>query len=172
MNVENIHESCKFEVMKIKVSEIIANRNKVVIFSQFTSMLNLIKEWCEMEKYKYFYIDGQTTRRQKEIDAFEKANEGVFLISLKAGGVGLNLTSAHYAIIFEPWWNPFAEQQAEDRIFRIGQKQDVIIYKMIVTNSIEEKILNLQNSKKELFESVMNGIPYERLNMQELIELL
>ncbi|MBQ6786386.1 MAG: DEAD/DEAH box helicase [Lachnospiraceae bacterium] len=172
VNVENIHESCKFEVMKIKVSEIIANRNKVVIFSQFTSMLNLIKEWCEMEKYKYFYIDGQTTRRQKEIDAFEKANEGVFLISLKAGGVGLNLTSAHYAIIFEPWWNPFAEQQAEDRIFRIGQKQDVIIYKMIVTNSIEEKILNLQNSKKELFESVMNGIPYERLNMQELIELL
>ena len=91
---------------------------------------------------------------------------------MKAGGVGLNLTSAHYAIIFEPWWNPFAEQQAEDRIFRIGQKQDVIIYKMIVTNSIEEKILNLQNSKKELFESVMNGIPYERLNMQELIELL
>lgn len=172
VNIENIQDSCKFESMKLKVEKIVSNGKKVVIFSQFVEMLQIIRKWCEVEKYKCFYIDGKTTRRQEEIDEFEKSKEGIFLISLKAGGVGLNLTSANYVIIFEPWWNPFAEQQAQDRIFRIGQKQNVTIYKMIASDSIEEKILNLQNSKKEIFYNVMSGVSKDKVSIQELIKLL
>lgn len=172
VNVNGIEESCKFDALKIKVSEIVESGNKVVIFSQFTKMLQIIKRWCEEEKLKHFYLDGKTSKRQEEIDNFEKSEDGIFLISLKVGGVGLNLTSAHYAIIYDPWWNPFAEQQAEDRIFRIGQKHNVTIFKMIVSETIEEKILNMQISKQQLFSDIMNGISTEKIDLQELIAML
>lgn len=172
VNVNGIEEACKFDVLKIKVSEIVESGNKVIIFSQFTQMLQIIKEWCEEEKLKYFYLDGKTSKRQEEIDNFEKSYDGIFLISLKAGGVGLNLTSAHYVIIYDPWWNPFAEQQAEDRVFRIGQKHNVTIYKMITSESIEEKILNMQISKQQLFSDIMNGISTEKIDLRELIAIL
>lgn len=172
VNVNSIKKSCKFDVLKLKVSEIVESGNKVIIFSQFTQMLQIIKEWCEEEKFKYFYLDGNTRKRQEEIDNFEKSYDGIFLISLKAGGVGLNLTSAHYVIIYDPWWNPFAEQQAEDRVFRIGQKHNVTIYKMIASESIEEKILNMQASKQQLFSDIINGISTEKIDLRELIAVL
>lgn len=172
VNVNGSEESCKFDALKIKVSEIVERGNKVVIFSQFTQMLQIIKKWCEEEKLKYFYLDGKTRKRQEEIDNFEKSYDGIFLVSLKVGGVGLNLTSAHYAIIYDPWWNPFAEQQAEDRIFRLGQKYNVTIYKMIASESIEEKILNMQFSKQQLFSDIMNGISAEKMDLRELIAML
>lgn len=172
INIKNIKESCKFDALKLKVEEIVLNGHKVVIFSQFTNMLHIIEAWCQEERYKYYYLDGQTKKRQAVIDAFEEAKEGIFLISLKAGGVGLNLTSAHYAILYEPWWNPFAEHQAEDRLFRIGQKKNVCIYKLIISDSIEEKILDLQKSKLEMFGDVMEGMDSKVFDIKEFIESL
>ena len=172
VNVNHISESCKFDVLKMTVKEIVESGNKVIIYSQFVKMLKLIADWFEEESIKYYYMDGGTTNRQEIIDNFELSEQGVFLISLKAGGVGLNLTSAHYAIIYDPWWNPFVEQQAEDRIHRIGQMHDVTIYKMIVADSIEEKIICLQESKREVFSNVLNGISKDKIDLRDLVELL
>lgn len=172
VNVDNISESCKFDSLKIAVSEIVESGNKVIIYSQFVKMLKIIEDWCINEDIKYFYMDGETSNRQRVIDAFESSEQGVFLISLKAGGVGLNLTSAHYAVIYDPWWNPFVEKQAEDRIHRMGQKHNVVIYKMIVSDSIEEKILNMQESKQKLFSDVLDGISNEKIDLREFVELL
>ena len=172
INVENISESCKFEALKTGVTEIIESNNKVIIYSQFVKMLRIIEGWCKEENIKYFYIDGDTKNRQRIVDSFELSDQGVFLISLKAAGVGLNLTSAHYAIIYDPWWNPFVEQQAADRIYRIGQKNDVVIYKMIVADSIEDKILSLQESKQKMFSDVLNGISNEKIDLRELVDML
>jgi len=172
VNVDNISESCKFDSLKIAVNEIVESGNKVIIYSQFVKMLKIIEKWCLADDIKYFYIDGETLNRQNVIDDFESSEQGVFLISLKAGGVGLNLTSAHYAVIYDPWWNPFVEQQAEDRIYRMGQKHNVVIYKMIVADSIEEKILNMQESKQKLFSDVLDGISNEKIDLREFVELL
>lgn len=172
VNVNNVSESCKFEALKIAVMEIGESGNKVIIYSQFVKMLKIIEKWCQDEAIEYFYMDGDTSNRQEVIDDFESSDQGVFLISLKAGGIGLNLTSAHFAIIYDPWWNPFVEQQAADRIYRMGQKHDVTIYKMIVSDSIEEKILNLQKSKQKLFSEVLDGISNDKIDLRELVEML
>lgn len=172
ININHISESCKFDTLQIGVKEIVESGNKVIIYSQFVEMLKIIDRWCEKENYKTFHIYGDTRNRQSIIDDFEQSEQGIFLISLKAGGVGLNLISAHYAIIYDPWWNPFAEQQASDRIYRIGQKHNVTIFKMVVADSIEEKILNMQESKRKLFADVFDGISNEKMDLKQLIELL
>ena len=172
INVDHVSKSCKFDALKVTVTEIIESKNKVIIYSQFVKMLKIIEEWCINDNIKYYYIDGDTTNRQSVVDSFEQSDQGVFLISLKAAGVGLNLTSAHYAIIYDPWWNPFVEQQAADRIYRIGQKEDVVIYKMIVADSIEDKIISLQESKQKMFSDVMNGISNDKIDLKELVDML
>ena len=172
VNVNNVSESCKFDALKAGVTEIIDSGNKVIIYSQFVKMLKIIEGWCIEEDIEYFYIDGDTTNRQVIVDNFEASEKSVFLISIKAAGVGLNLTSAHYAIIYDPWWNPFVEQQAADRIHRIGQKNDVVIYKMIVEDSIEDKILSLQESKQKVFSDVLNGVSNEKIDLRELVDML
>ncbi|HFE9683936.1 TPA: DEAD/DEAH box helicase [Clostridium perfringens] len=173
VNVSKSIESCKFEVLKLKVSDLYSSGEKILIFSQFTKMLKIIEEWLKSEEINYFYLDGQTKDRQRVIDDFQNSDKSVFLMSLKAGGVGLNLTSAQNVIIYDPWWNPFAEEQAADRVFRIGQKNKVTIYKMIVTDSIEEKILSLQTDKKETFESVFSGISKDKnIDLKEIIKLI
>ncbi|EGT5619761.1 DEAD/DEAH box helicase [Clostridium perfringens] len=173
VNVSKSIESCKFEVLKLKVSDLYSSGEKILIFSQFTKMLKIIEEWLKSEEINYFYLDGQTKDRQSVIDDFQNSDKSVFLMSLKAGGVGLNLTSAQNVIIYDPWWNPFAEEQAADRVFRIGQKNKVTIYKMIVTDSIEEKILSLQTDKKETFESVFSGISKDKnIDLKEIIKLI
>ena len=141
-------EACKFELLKELVMENIDSGQKMLIFSQFTSLLKLIREWFETEKIAYEYLDGATRKRQDKVDNFNNNDDiPVFLLSLKAGGTGLNLTSASTVIIFDPWWNPAVEAQATDRTHRIGQTRIVNSFKLVAKDSIEEKILNLQAEK-------------------------
>ena len=128
-------------------------QHKLLVFSQFTEMLQLIKERMEQELVQYAYLDGSTSakNRKQAVDDFQNnADIKVFLISLKAGGVGLNLTAADYIYLVDPWWNPAVEQQAIDRTHRIGQKNKIFAYKMICKNTIEEKIIELQQRKKQI----------------------
>ena len=128
-------------------------QHKLLVFSQFTEMLQLIKKRIEKAGWKYAYLDGGTTapNRKKAVDEFQNDPAlKIFLISLKAGGVGLNLTAADYIYLVDPWWNPAVEQQAIDRTHRIGQTNKVFAYKMICKNTVEEKIVELQQRKKQL----------------------
>jgi superfamily II DNA or RNA helicase len=150
-------ESGKLNALKEIVSEAAAGGHKVLIFSQFVSMLKLIKEALETEKITYAYLDGSTKDRQSLVDEFNN-NESitVFLISLKAGGTGLNLTGADTVIHFDPWWNPAVEDQATDRAHRIGQTKVVNVYRLIAKSSVEEKILQLSDKKRELVANVLS----------------
>ncbi len=151
------YNSGKLEIFKNLIKELISEDRKILVFSQFTSMLDILENEIKKEKISYSRLDGQTKERQKIIDNFnQNKNIKIFLISLKAGGVGLNLTSADAVIIFDPWWNPSTENQAIDRSHRIGQKKSVNVYRLITKNSIEEQILNLQKEKKNLFDSLIN----------------
>jgi non-specific serine/threonine protein kinase len=146
-------QSCKFMQLQDMVEEILRENHKIVIFSQFVKCLEIIKEYFHKKKLQYSYIDGSVDagRRKIEIDKFqENEDHRIFILSLKAGGVGINLTSADYVILFEPWWNPAVENQAIDRLYRIGQSRKVIAYKMVVKNTVEEKMLELQERKKKL----------------------
>ncbi len=130
--------------------------HKILIFSQFVKHLALFREALDKEGVKYAYLDGATKERQAEVDRFQSDdNLRVFLISLKAGGLGLNLTAADYVFILDPWWNPAIEQQAVDRAYRIGQKNKVFTYKFISMNTVEEKILNLQKKKQSLADGLI-----------------
>ena len=161
-----------FLAADIEMQALVEQKEKVIIFSQFTSMLKIIKDWLKEEKIKTFYLDGATNGRQDLVDEFEKSAEGVFLISLKAGGVGLNLVSCHYMFIYDPWWNPASESQAADRIYRIGQKSNVFIYRLITKNTIEEKVLALQQKKSEIAKSIFDGLAAEKLTAKDLMALL
>ena len=130
----------------------------MLVFSQFTEMLGLLKEHLVSQNIEYSYLDGSTRDHAQVVQDFQsKSNIPVFLISLKAGGVGLNLTAADTVIHFDPWWNPAVEAQATDRAHRIGQTKVVTSYKLITKGTVEEKILNLQNKKRELIQSTLSG---------------
>ena len=134
-----------------------AEDHKILIFSQFVKHLDILRGHLDEKGTKYAYLDGSTRDRQKEVETFQNNEEiKLFLISLKAGGVGLNLTAADYVFILDPWWNPAAEQQAIDRAHRIGQDKKVFIYKFITKDTLEEKIVLLQNSKKKLANDIIN----------------
>lgn len=156
-NPNGCRESAKFDQLLDILDSLYTSGHKVVIFSRFTKMLKIIEKQVVKRHYNYFYLDGQTNNRMNLVEEFEASETGVFLISLKAGGTGLNLVSADTAIIYDPWWNPASEKQAEDRIYRIGQKKNVMIYRMIVEDSIEEKVQRLQKEKTELYEDLLNG---------------
>ncbi len=144
--------SAKFELLKEVLLASIDSGHKVLVFSQFTSMLKIIREWLDSVHISSEYLDGTTKDRMARVDAFNQSPEiPVFLLSLKAGGVGLNLTSADTVILYDPWWNPAAESQAMDRTHRIGQQKSVTCFKLFVRNSVEEKVLSLQQKKQELF---------------------
>jgi non-specific serine/threonine protein kinase len=128
----------------------------VLIFSQFVKMLKLIEAELKKAKIPYSYLDGSTVNRQARVDEFQtNENIPVFLISLKAGGVGLNLTAADYVIHVDPWWNPAVEMQASDRAHRIGQDKPVFVYKLMMRDSVEEKILQLQERKRNLVKQLI-----------------
>ena len=122
----------------------------------------------------YAYLDGSTRKRAEVIDSFKSGQAPVFLISLKAGGFGLNLTEADYCFLLDPWWNPAAESQAVDRAHRIGQTRNVMVYRMVARNTIEEKVVTLQDSKRQLISSVMDeGAGFGKvLNADDIRELL
>ncbi|MCW3114741.1 MAG: box helicase-like protein [Segetibacter sp.] len=151
-NEISTNKSVKIDELMREIQENTGD-HKLLVFSQFTEMLQLIKERMEQEKITYSYLDGSTPakNRSEAVDSFQNNPAiKVFLISLKAGGVGLNLTAADYIYLVDPWWNPAVEQQAIDRTHRIGQKNKIFAYKMICKNSIEEKILQLQQRKKQI----------------------
>ncbi len=164
-------ESGKFSLLVSEISEVIGEGHKVLVFSSFTRMLALFRKHFEKNGVPYSYLDGKTANRKKAIEEFQGTPEvKVFLISLKAGGLGLNLTAADYVFIADPWWNPAAEMQAIDRAHRIGQQKNVFVYKAITKGSVEEKILELQNSKLELFKNVITSEEsiFKKLGKQEL----
>ena len=169
-------ESPKFDYLTDLLEDILKEDHKVLIFSQFTGVLDLIEPWLKNNQYNFVRLDGSTSlkKRDKYIEQFQNDEKiNVFLLSLKSGGVALNLTAADYVVIFDPWWNPAVEAQAIDRAHRMGQQRKVIAYRLIVKNSIEDKIIKLQESKKELVESLISEDKslFKSLNKKELLEL-
>ncbi|MCE1245525.1 MAG: SNF2 family helicase [Firmicutes bacterium] len=149
-------KSSKFEELFDMLDTLKSEGHKALIFSQFTKMLGLIRKELEVRKIPYVYLDGQTKNRSEQVDLFQNdPNIPIFLLSLKAGGLGLNLTAAEYVIHIDPWWNPAVEVQASDRAHRIGQDKPVFIYKMITRGTVEEKILDLQEKKKDLVDQII-----------------
>lgn len=159
MVFENYTQSSgKYDMLIEQVCDLIEEGHKVLVFSQFVKMLTLLREGFDKQKIEYAYLDGQTAQpqRQRQVDLFQQEQElRLFLISLKAGGVGLNLTAADYVFIVDPWWNPAIESQAIDRAHRIGQKQTVFAYKMITLDTVEERIAVIQQQKKQLIEDLI-----------------
>jgi SNF2 family DNA or RNA helicase len=157
------------------LEEIIDGGHRVLIFSQFVKMLDLLKERLIGREIAHCYLAGLTKHRQQEVDRFQNdATIPVFLISLKAGGVGLNLSAADTVIHFDPWWNAAVEAQATDRAHRIGQTRVVTSYKLIARDTVEEKILNLQKRKRELASAMLESEEplMSGLTTQDLAELL
>lgn len=148
--------SAKLEYLMDVVPEMIEEGRRILIFSQFSKMLGLIEQRFKTIGLTYAKLTGETRDRQNQIDSFQNGEVPVFLISLKAGGTGLNLTAADTVIHYDPWWNPAAEAQASDRAYRIGQTKPVFVYKLICQNTIEEKVLNMQQNKKNLNENLFN----------------
>ena len=147
--------SSKLRVLDELLESIVQEGHRVLIFSQFTTFLRKVREHLEAADIPTSYLDGQTKNRQDVIDEFSNGDNQVFLISLKAGGVGLNLTSANYVILLYPWWNPAAEQQSIDRAHRIGQKVPVTVFRLVSMDTIEDQVVALQDSKRELMENFL-----------------
>lgn len=167
-------KSGKFEKLKTMLEEIIGEGHRILLFSQFVDMLDLIKGWLEREGIPYEYLTGKTKDRQGAVERFNSTPSiPIFLISLKAGGTGLNLTGADYVIHYDPWWNPAVEDQASDRAYRIGQKRPVTIYKLISEKTVEQKILELHKTKKNLADALLEGSDVaKKLSNEEILELL
>jgi SNF2 family DNA or RNA helicase len=157
-DVKPENASGKLEMFGELLEEVIDGGHRMLVFSQFVGMLALLKEKLTAEGIEFCYLDGSTTDRAAVVEKFQaNAMIPVFLISLKAGGTGLNLTGADTVIHFDPWWNPAVEDQATDRAHRIGQTKIVTSYKLITRDTIEEKILTLQNRKREIIQSMIGG---------------
>jgi SNF2 family DNA or RNA helicase len=139
------------------LGEVTEEGHKALVFSQFTSFLSVVRQRLETEGIAYEYLDGQTRDRQKPVERFQNdPNCKLFLISLRAGGQGLNLTAAEYVFLLDPWWNPAVEAQAIDRAHRIGQSRRVFAYRLITRDTVEEKVLALQVTKRELADAIIN----------------
>lgn len=172
-NPEYLGESGKFTEITRMLETAMQEGHKILLFSQFVKHLALFRKFLDEKKVRYAYLDGATPSKQRmeEVKRFnEDESLGIFLISLKAGGTGLNLTSADYVFLADPWWNPAVEQQAIDRAHRIGQTQKVFSYKFITKNSVEEKILSLQKKKLALSENLIDSDDFVLRNM-DLVEL-
>jgi superfamily II DNA or RNA helicase len=150
--------SAKLEALFDQVSEVLDEGHKLLVFSQFTSLLGYVRRHLDEQGLPYAYLDGQTRNRGEIVERFQSDPAcNLFLISLKAGGVGLNLTAAGYVFLLDPWWNPAVEAQAIDRTHRIGQTQPVFAYRLIVRDTVEEKLLELQRAKRDLADAILDG---------------
>ncbi len=150
--------SAKLEMLLPQLAELFDEGHKVLVFSQFTSFLAILREQLDKEKINYEYLDGKTQDRQARVEKFQNDPDcKLFLISLKAGGLGLNLTAAEYVYLLDPWWNPAVEAQAIDRAHRIGQSRQVFAYRLIAKDTVEEKVLALQNTKRDLADAIINA---------------
>lgn len=165
----------KLEAFTEIVDELIGNGHRALVFSQFVDHLTIVREWLDRQHIAYQYLDGATpaAQRKTRVDAFQGGDGAVFLISLKAGGSGLNLTAADYVIHLDPWWNPAVEDQASDRAHRIGQQRPVTIYRLVAENTIEEQIVELHARKRDLADSLLEGSEASaRLDADALLRLL
>ena len=150
--------SAKLDVLLPRVLEVIEEGHKTLVFSQFTGMLAILRQHLDREGVRYEYLDGKTRDRQACVERFQTDPEcKLLLISLKAGGVGLNLTAAQYVFLLDPWWNPAVEAQAIDRAHRIGQTHQVFAYRLIARGTVEEKVLQLQNTKRDLADAIVGA---------------
>lgn len=171
---KKVTESAKLDLLMEMLPEQLEEGRRILVFSQFTKMIALIEKELNARKIAYSKLTGQTKKRDEAIERFKNGEADVFLISLKAGGVGLNLTEADTVIMYDPWWNPAAESQAADRAHRIGQDKPVFVYKLMTENTVEEKILAMQEKKKALADSIYNGGKKEqslKLTSDDLTEL-
>ena len=169
--LDNYHgESGKIDALIEILNQANDEGHKILVFSQFTSVLNNIKRRLEIEGLKYCYLDGTLSqkKRSEEVNKFNESDIPIFLISLKAGGTGLNLQSADIVIHFDPWWNPSVEAQASDRAHRIGQKNIVEVIKLIAKDTVEEKVIKLQNEKKQLINKILDNNSLDINNIFEL----
>ena len=167
--------SAKLETFAATLADLLENRHKVLVFSQFVMHLQLVEDHLRETGVKYQYLDGATSPKERaaRIAAFQAGDGDVFLISLTAGGVGLNLTAADYVIHMDPWWNPAVEDQASDRAHRIGQTRPVTIYRLVTEGTIEEQIVALHHRKRDLAEKLLEGADApSRLDAEEMMELL
>lgn len=167
--------SSKLQLFGEVLEELLENRHKALIFSQFVDHLQIIRGFLEERSIKYQYLDGSTpmAERKKRVDAFQAGEGDVFLISLKAGGTGLNLTAADYVIHMDPWWNPAVEDQASDRAHRIGQQRPVTIYRLVAKDTIEDKIVDLHHRKRDLADSLLEGADVSgKVSTEALLELI
>ena len=157
------------------VEELIRNRHKALVFSQFVGHLDLVRAALDARRIRYEYLDGSTpsAEREKRVASFQAGGAELFLISLRAGGTGLNLTAADYVVHLDPWWNPAVEDQASDRAHRIGQERPVTVYRLIMRDSIEERILALHRDKRDLASELLDGTETAaRLSEEELLDLI
>ncbi|MBA2649695.1 MAG: DEAD/DEAH box helicase [Legionella sp.] len=159
--------SAKLEALMELLDNLVEEGRRVLVFSQFTSMLSLIEQELNNKKIVYLKLTGQTKNRQTMVETFQQGQVPVFLISLKAGGTGLNLTKADTVIHFDPWWNPAVEDQATDRTHRIGQLNPVFVYKLITSGTVEEAILKMQERKRQLVEGVLSTDPAKTMSLSE-----
>lgn len=150
--------SAKLEMLLPQIREVLDEGHKALVFSQFTKMLGILREHLDKDGVNYEYLDGSTSDRQPRIERFQNDPDcKLFLISLKAGGLGLNLTAADYVFLLDPWWNPAVESQAIDRAHRIGQTRQVFAYRLIARDTVEEKVLQLQETKRNLADAIINA---------------
>ncbi|XLX40054.1 DEAD/DEAH box helicase [Ectopseudomonas mendocina] len=167
--------SSKLAAFQAIVSELLENRHKALVFSQFVDHLSIVRRWLDERGIAYQYLDGSTPAkaRQAAVDAFQSGSGEIFLISLKAGGSGLNLTAADYVIHLDPWWNPAVEDQASDRAHRMGQQRPVTIYRLVTENTIEQQIVALHGRKRDLADSLLDGGEVSgKLDADALLQLL
>ena len=168
-------ESSKLRQFATLLDELLDNDHKALVFSQFVKHLALIRKHLDKQGISYQYLDGSTTmaQRKQRVDAFQNGEGDVFLISLKAGGSGLNLTAADYVVHMDPWWNPAVEDQASDRAHRIGQNRPVTVYRLVTENTIEQKIIKLHQQKRDLAESLLEGSDASgRMTADQMLALL
>ncbi|WP_432741750.1 SNF2-related protein [Methylobacter sp. G7] len=166
VEAQKVQESAKLDLLMELLPEQLEEGRRILVFSQFTRMIALIEDALSAQKIGYTKLTGQTRNRDEAIERFKSGEVNVFLISLKAGGVGLNLTEADTVIIYDPWWNPAAESQAADRAYRIGQDKPVFVYKLITENTVEEKIIAMQDKKRALAEGIyQKGAKEESLKL-------
>lgn len=167
--------SAKLETFGEVLAELLSNHHKALVFSQFVDHLSILRNYLDEHQITYQYLDGSTPalERKKRVDAFQAGQGDVFLISLKAGGTGLNLTAADYVIHMDPWWNPAVEDQASDRAHRIGQQRPVTIYRLVAKDTIEEKIVDLHRQKRDLADSLLEGSDMSgKISTEDLIRLI
>jgi SNF2 family DNA or RNA helicase len=168
-------ECSKIQAFLELVEELRENGHRALVFSQFVDFLALVRETLDERGISYEYLDGSTPQaaRQVRVDSFQNGSASLFLISLKAGGFGLNLTAADYVIHLDPWWNPAVESQATDRAHRIGQERRVTVYRLITKQTIEEKIVELHHKKRTLARSLLDGSGAAgKLSSAELVQLI